>query len=421
MPKMPVTASMAASRPMTPSATVAACAGNSSPCSVTDQLCTVIGTSGSMPLSVRSSAAAISFGASRERITKTIPLWSFCANGRYTTGCGDSCRSWYLPFSATPTTSVSVPHRMNRCPIAGISPHIFRAKVWFTIATCGVFSVSCHETSRPPSSRVPAASRYPGDIVNTYGASAALFSLNSVVPGRKTGIPCIPPVNGVRLTVPAAVTPGMRRAAAISSCFFSTATPAPCPLSPRSKSASTTPCGWIPSGTWRARTMPRTATSEAVTSSVQIAIWAPNNRSRRANRRKCTEFADPPLIICNGLLSHTCCAGTIPNSSALPSVNARPARYTRASTIASRCTSSIGCHRFNTPSSRSALTRPAAPPISDTITASVSSCLTSRPRLDPRATRSASSRPRSAARAANRVARFAHAAARTSSPSRVTL
>jgi hypothetical protein len=60
---MPVTASIAASSSMTPRATVAARAGNSSPSRVSDQRWAVIGTFGVMPLSVRSSAAAISFGA----------------------------------------------------------------------------------------------------------------------------------------------------------------------------------------------------------------------------------------------------------------------------------------------------------------------------------------------------------------------
>ena len=225
--------------------------------------------------------------------------------------------------------------------------------------------------------------------------------MNSVVPGWKIGIPCIPPVKGVRFTVPAAVTPGMLRTASSIACLFSAIESSACSTWLRSISTSIAPCGWKPSGTCSARTMPRTATSEAVTSSVQMAICAPNNRSRRANRRRCMASTGPFFIICNGLLRHVCRAGTIPNNSALPSVNARPARYTRASRVTARWPTNGG-DRFNTPSSRSALPSPAAPPISDTITASVSSCLTSRHRLDPRATRSASSRLRSAARAANR-------------------
>jgi hypothetical protein len=66
---------------------------------------------------------------------------------------------------------------------------------------------------------VPAASRYPGEIVNTYGASAELFSLNSVVPGRNIGIPCSPTVNGVRFIEPAAVAPGIFCAASMMAFF----------------------------------------------------------------------------------------------------------------------------------------------------------------------------------------------------------
>ena len=74
------------------------------------------------------------------------------------------------------------------------------------------------------------------------------------------------------------------------------------------------------------RTMPRTATSEAVTSNVQIAICAPNNRSRRANRRSGVESTGPLFIACNGLLCDTCRAGIIPNSSPLTKVKIRAAR-----------------------------------------------------------------------------------------------
>ena len=153
-----------------------------------------------------------------------------------------------------------------------------------------------------------------------------------------------------------------------------------------------------------------------------MAICAPNKRSRRANRRRVVDSTGPLFIVCNGLLCHACRAGTIPKSNALTRVNARPARYTRASTVycadgRSERMPAGSAH----PAAGTRSTSPAAPPISDTITASVSSCRTSRRRLDPRATRRASSRLRSAARAANRLARFAHAAASTSSASTVTL
>src|SRR6266508_4150032 len=101
MPKMPVPASIAASRPMTPSALAAARAGNSALPIASGQLCTVIDASGAKPLR----------------------------------------------------------------------------------------------------SRVPAASKYAGEIVSPYGASTELFSVNSVVPGGKTGIPRSPPVKGTLLAV----------------------------------------------------------------------------------------------------------------------------------------------------------------------------------------------------------------------------
>ena len=93
MPKMPVTASMAASRPMTPSATVAARAGNNSPASVSDQLCTVIGTFGC-------DAAQACVGAlppSRLAPAVTAPrrpvrCLRFATSADTRQRCGDSCQ-----------------------------------------------------------------------------------------------------------------------------------------------------------------------------------------------------------------------------------------------------------------------------------------------------------------------------------------
>ena len=72
----------------------------------------------------------------------------------------------------------------------------------------------------------------------------------------------------------------------------------------------------------------------------------------------------------------------------------------------------IGCHALSQCRITTPPASPIAPPASDTITASVSSCRTIRPRRDPSATRNATSFPRSAARAANKLPRFAHAASR---------
>ena len=69
--------------------------------------------------------------------------------------------------------------------------------------------------------------------------------------------------------------------------------------------------------------MPRTATNEAVTSSVQMAIWTQSSASRSAKPRENTGSIDPPFIACNGWLCHTCRAGAIPESSALTKVRIR--------------------------------------------------------------------------------------------------
>jgi hypothetical protein len=82
--------------------------------------------------------------------------------------------------------------------------------------------------------------------------------------------------------------------------------------------------------------MPRTATSEAVTKSMQMAICAPNNKSRGVNRRSGIASTGPLFIACNGLLSHTFLAGIIPNKSALTRVKVRATRQTRASTITAK-------------------------------------------------------------------------------------
>ena len=142
---------------------------------------------------------------------------------------------------------------------------------------------------------------------------------------------------GTRLTVPAAVTPGMLRNASIMAFSFSSDTPPFSSTWLRSISASMAPCGWKPSGVRRVRTMPRTATSEAVTSSVQMAICTPSNRSPRRNRRAGVAASGGPLFIaCKGLLRHTCRVGASPNTSALAKVKISPVKYTRASTPIAR-------------------------------------------------------------------------------------
>ena len=116
----------------------------------------------------------------------------------------------------------------------------------------------------------------------------------------------------------------MFRIASIIAFFFSGGTPPSTRC--RCVSASIAPCGWKPSGACSTRTRPRTATSEAVTSNMQIAICAPNNKSRSENRRNGIESTGPLFIACNGLLCRTVLAGSIPNRSALTSVKMKATR-----------------------------------------------------------------------------------------------
>jgi hypothetical protein len=53
-------------------------------------------------------------------------------------------------------------------------------------------------------------------------------------------------------------------------------------------------CGSIPKWLWSDRTIPRTATMDDVTSTAQIAICTPSNRSRMVNRRSGVDL-DPGL------------------------------------------------------------------------------------------------------------------------------
>ena len=177
--------------------------------------------------------------------------------------------------------------------------------------------------------RIGYCSAKAGQVGMTYGMARELapeIRVNSVVPGAKTRTPRSPPVKGTRFTVPTAATPGMLRTASIISFFLSSGTSPSGSTRLRSMSARIAPCGWKPSGACCMRTMLRTATSEAVTSSMQIAICAPNNKSRRVNRRREVESTGPLFIACNGLLCRTCRAGSIPKSSALISINVSATR-----------------------------------------------------------------------------------------------
>ena len=79
----------------------------------------------------------------------------------------------------------------------------------------------------------------------------------------------------------------------------------------------------------------------------------------------------------------------------------------------------MGCHTLSHSTNTTAPRSPAAPPITETSTASVSSWRRMRLRLDPKASRRAISLDRSAARAAERLPRFAHAAGKISPASSI--
>jgi hypothetical protein len=66
---------------------------------------------------------------------------------------------------------------------------------------------------------------------------------------------------------------------------------------------------------------PRTATSEDVTSTAQIAICTASRTSRTANRLRPSTPAAPVRITCHGSARITCRSDTIPNSKALPNAS----------------------------------------------------------------------------------------------------
>ncbi len=65
------------------------------------------------------------------------------------------------------------------------------------------------------------------------------------------------------------------------------------------------------------RTSPRTATSEEVTNTAQIAICTASRMSRTVNRRSPPTFAAPVRITCHGSARNTWRTGTIPKSKPL--------------------------------------------------------------------------------------------------------
>ena len=82
MPKMPVTASIDASRPITPKAIVAARAGNSGAAKASDQLCTVMVRLAQSFQRVFDRRHHLFLAGCWDRTTKTVLACSFCDSGR---------------------------------------------------------------------------------------------------------------------------------------------------------------------------------------------------------------------------------------------------------------------------------------------------------------------------------------------------
>ena len=170
------------------------------------------------------------------------------------------------------------------------------------------------------------------------------------------------------------------------------------------------------------RTRPRTATSEDVTSTAQIAICTASRTSRSVKRRSPPTPAAPVRITCQGSERITCRTGTIPNSRPLANASPSATRYVPASGLTGTLMGilGMGCHALNKRRITTPPARPSTPPASETRTASVSILRRIKPLRDPSARRSAVSLARSAVRAANRLPRLAHAASRMSPASSIS-
>ena len=188
----------------------------------------------------------------------------------------------------------------------------------------------------------------------------------------------------------------------------------------RSVSTSILCSGWKPKLLCSDRASPRTATSDDVTSTAQIAICPASNKSRSVNRRM-PPTAPPARIVCHGSAFITCRTGTIPNSSPLTNASANATTYVHASGFTGTLIGifGTGSHALSQRRMPMPPSNPTTPPASETRIASVSSCRRISPRRDPSAMRSAISFERSAARAANKLPRFAHAASRISPASSI--
>ena len=131
------------------------------------------GTVGSTSWTVAFTAEASAMGSPLVRTMSAIARGMknvarpVCACGKYIVGSGVSVNPRARMSSTTPTTVMSgmfpfeLPRR-NRFPIASSPGHTRLAIAALTIATLGAPSRSAHVNSRPATSRMPIALKYPG-------------------------------------------------------------------------------------------------------------------------------------------------------------------------------------------------------------------------------------------------------------------
>ncbi len=293
-------------------------------------------------------------------------------------------------------------------------PNILPANKRFTSATRGASLSSCQERGLPASKAVPAACKYSGEMSYFMTVAAAFAGLRSVDRSVKTNAGFQPSANGGLSTNPTAFTPGIVSTASLMRfCIAGTSSPLYPAMARSVFHQHRVPRLETEIAVQRADN-PRTATSEEVTSTAQMAICTTSSRSRTVIRRPAVP-ADPAF---NDLVrigpQHLAHRNNAEEESAHQRQNqsdciniSRPGSQGHAWEIWV-----LAATRSASATARRRPTVPASPPISEISTASVNSVRRMRLRLDPSARRRATSRPRSAARAANRLPRLAQAASR---------
>ena len=172
------------------------------------------------------------------------------------------------------------------------------------------------------------------------------------------------------------------------------------------------PRGWNPTSIASARWRLRPSSPAPTSSSRQSETWITSS-APRAVERGATEVPEV-LRVALTAWPEVCRAGISPNARPVAIERSREKPSARASSAGAKTPNekSPGSGiRVIRPIDQLATTSPAAPPRTPSATLSVRSCRTSRPRLAPRAWRTAISLRRAAARASRRFARLAHAIA----------